>query len=82
MQPAASSKKRLHIPWRSSKLTQVLKHVFETQSVRACKTVVVACVAPSIVDSSHSKNTLRYAEMLKIPVPKLRKQEDTIDPSG
>jgi kinesin family member 2/24 len=78
----ATSKRAIHIPWRSSKLTQVLKHVFATQNEKACKTVVVACVAPSIVDSAHSKNTLRYAEMLRVPVPKTKSQRDPIDPRG
>jgi len=64
-------RKKVHVPWRSSKLTQVLKHVFGTDE-RACKTVVVACVAPSFMDWSHSKNTLRYAEMLRVPAPKTR----------
>ena len=82
IQPAIPKKGSIHIPWRSSKLTQVLKHVFETQGERACKTLVIACVAPSIVDSAHSKNTLRYAEMLKVPIPKARRQKDTKNPSG
>jgi kinesin family protein 2/24 len=72
----------IHIPWRSSKLTQLLKHVCETQGERACKTLVVACVAPSIVDSAHSKNTMRYAEMLKVPIPKAKRQKDMKNPSG
>jgi kinesin family protein 2/24 len=76
--PAA--KRAIHIPWRSSKLTQVLKHVFATQNEQACKTLVIACVAPSIVDSAHSKNTLRYVEMLKVPVPKSNNQRDPLDP--
>jgi len=78
----STGKGSIHIPWRSSKLTQVLKHVFDTGGDRACKTVVVACVAPSIVDSAHSKNTLRYAEMLKIPVPKMKRQKDMSNPTG
>lgn len=71
----------VHIPWRGTKLTQVLKHVFAITGQRACKTIVVACVAPSIVDSAHTKNTLRYAEMLKVPVPKRKKVTDIMTPS-
>lgn len=82
LEPTAANKRAIHIPWRSSKLTQVLKHVFATQSEQACKTLDVACVAPSIVDSAHSKNTLRYAEMLKVPVPKMKSKRDPIDPRG
>jgi len=69
---APEKRKKVHIPWRSSKLSQVLKHVFGTDGERACKTVVVACVAPSFLDWSHSKNTLRYAEMLRVPAPKVK----------
>jgi kinesin family protein 2/24 len=82
LQPIPQKKGSIHIPWRSSKLTQVLKHVFGTQEERACKTLVIACVAPSIVNSAHSKNTLRYAEMLKVPVPKTKRQKDTKNPAG
>lgn len=62
--------KSIHVPFRSTKLTQVLKSAFDVNSSRTCKTVVVACISPSILDVAHSKNTLRYAEMLRVPVPK------------
>lgn len=78
---ALQPEKTIHIPWRGTKLTQVLKHVFTTTGQRACKTIVVACVAPSIVDSAHTKNTLRYAEMLKVPVPKRKRVMDITTPS-
>lgn len=47
---------------------------------QACKTLVIASVAPSIVDSVHSKNTLRFAEILKVPIPKSKNQRDPLDP--
>lgn len=75
-----SAKKAIHIPWRNSKLTQVLKHIFAPENEHACKSLVVACVAPSIVDSAHSKNTLRYAEMLKVSMPRSKKAKDPLDP--
>ena len=37
---------------------------------RSCKTVVVACVNPCAADAGAGKNTLRYAEMLSVVVPK------------
>jgi kinesin family protein 2/24 len=58
-----------HIPFRQSALTRVLKHVFDPASTRACKTVVIACVNPSLADVGPSKNTLRFAEMLRVLVP-------------
>lgn len=64
--------KRPHVPFRQSALTKVLKHVFDPAGTRICKTVVVACVNPSIVDVGASRNTLRYAEMLRVLVPKAK----------
>ena len=65
----AGTKKKPYIPFRQSALTRVLKHVFDPKSMRTCKTVTVACVNPSLLDIGPSKNTLRYAEMLRVPVP-------------
>jgi kinesin family protein 2/24 len=59
-----------HIPYRHSALTKVLKHVFDPKGFRGCKTAVLACVNPSASDIQPSKNTLRFAELLKVPVPK------------
>jgi kinesin family protein 2/24 len=59
-----------HIPFRHSALTKVLKHVFDPKGDRGCKTAVLACVNPSASDVGPGKNTLRFAEMLKVPVPK------------
>jgi len=67
-----ASHKHFHIPFRSTKLTQVLKSAFDVNSTQTCKTIVIACINPSILDVAHSKNTLRYAEMLKVPMPKAK----------
>jgi len=64
---AASLKKRPkepYIPFRHSMLTKVLKHVFDPSGTRNCKTVVLACINPSFLDTAASKNTFRYAHML------------------
>lgn len=63
------TKKKAYVPFRQSALTKVLKHVFDPASQRACKTVVIACVNPSNGDCGPSKNTLRYAQMLRVIVP-------------
>ncbi|KAG4439077.1 hypothetical protein IFR05_005419 [Cadophora sp. M221] len=71
--------KPVHIPYRNSTITKVLKHVFDTKGFRHCKTAVVACVSPNIVDARPTKNTFRYAELLRIPVPPFKQplhQED------
>ncbi len=67
---AAGSRKKSHIPFRQSTLTKVLKHLFDPAGTRECKTVVIACVNPSFLDTGPSKNTLRYVEMLRVPAPK------------
>lgn len=61
---------KIHIPYRSSTLTKVLKHVFDVKGDRSCKTAVLACITPCARDVAVSKNTLRYAELLRIPVSK------------
>lgn len=61
--------KQAHIPFRSSTLTKVLKHVFDTKGSRHCKTSVIACVGSSYHDAGSAKNTFRYAELLNVPVP-------------
>jgi kinesin family member 2/24 len=63
-------RKKMHMPVRQSTLTKVLKHVFDPQAERKCRTVVLACVNPSLADVGPSKNTLRFAEMLRAPLPK------------
>jgi kinesin family protein 2/24 len=64
-----SKQKKPHVPFRHSALTKVLKHVFDPASSSDCKTVVIACMNPSLADVGPSKNTLRYAETLRVPVP-------------
>jgi kinesin family member 2/24 len=58
-----------YVPFRHSALTKVLKHVFDPAADRECKTAVIACLNPSFLDVEGTKNTLRYAEMLRIAVP-------------
>ncbi|KAJ5670612.1 P-loop containing nucleoside triphosphate hydrolase protein [Penicillium maclennaniae] len=57
--------KKPYIPFRQSTLTKVLKHVFDPLGSRDCKTAVLACIGPSFLDTGATKNTLRYAEMLR-----------------
>ena len=57
----AMSNKKSHLPFRASKLTQVLKDSF----VGDCRTVMIATVSPSARNVDHTTNTLRYAERVK-----------------
>ena len=63
---AMNPSKSYHIPYRNSKLTHILKNSFELLSRKHCKTVVFACVSPSIFDMQMTKNTLRYITPIKI----------------
>lgn len=61
------SSKKPYIPFRQSMLTKVLKHVFDPSESRKCRTAVLACINPSFLDTGASRNTMRYAELLRGP---------------
>lgn len=67
---AGKPPKKPYIPFRHSALTKTLKHVFDPAGTRGCRTIVIACVNPCLADIGASKNTLRYAELLRVVVPK------------
>jgi len=50
-----------HVPYRRSKLTLLMKDVFDAGCKRLCSTVVLATVSPLASDCSHSANTLKYS---------------------
>jgi len=61
--------KHVHIPYRSSKLTLLLKDAFELAVKRPAKLGVVACFSPLATDATHSINTLKYTAELKAGPP-------------
>ncbi|KAJ6014405.1 P-loop containing nucleoside triphosphate hydrolase protein [Penicillium herquei] len=69
LENSGKSSKKPYIPFRQSTLTKVLKHLFDPDRSRGCKTSVLACVNPSFFDTGATKNTLRYAEMLRSSQP-------------
>lgn len=50
-----------HLPFRQSKLTQILKNSF----VGASKTCLIATISPVLENVEHTLNTLRYAARIK-----------------
>ncbi|KAI8918677.1 P-loop containing nucleoside triphosphate hydrolase protein [Powellomyces hirtus] len=65
----SGGKTHTHVPYRNSKLTMLLKDAFEVSSMRQCRTVVMANIAPGILDCPQTLNTLRYISHLRIPSP-------------
>lgn len=66
-----------YVPFRQSALTKTLKHVFDPVGGRRCKTVVVACVNPCLADAGPGRNTMRFAEMMRVVLP--RREEAEVD---
>ena len=58
----------VHIPFRQSKLSLLLKDAFELESHRLCRTVVFANIAPTLADNAMTLNTLRYVAPIKMGV--------------
>ncbi|XAR57078.1 Plus-end-directed kinesin ATPase [Bertholletia excelsa] len=52
---------QIHIPFRGSKLTEVLRDSFVGNS----KTVMISCISPNSGSCEHTLNTLRYADRVK-----------------
>ncbi len=57
----ALGQKNVHVPYRGSKLTLILKDCFSPDS----KTTMIATVSPGASATDHSLNTLRYADRIK-----------------
>jgi kinesin family protein 2/24 len=50
-----------HVPYRRSKLTLLLKDVFDIACTRLSATVVIATLSPLAGDAAQTANTLKYA---------------------
>lgn len=61
---AAKNNRDVHIPFRASKLTMVLRDSFMMSADRI-RIVMIACISPGSSSADHTLNTLRYAGRLK-----------------
>jgi len=60
----ASGNNDIHVPFRASKLTHVLRDSFVSKSDKS-RIIMISCINPSFIHSNHSINTLRYSDRLK-----------------
>eukprot|EP01018_Ginkgo_biloba_P020497 Gb_02027 [translate_table: standard] len=64
---------QIHIPFRGSKLTEVLRDSFVGDS----RTVMISCISPNTGSCEHTLNTLRYADRVK-GLSKSGKKDQTV----
>ncbi|XVE65608.1 hypothetical protein DITRI_Ditri08aG0014000 [Diplodiscus trichospermus] len=73
---------QIHIPFRGSKLTEVLRDSFVGNS----RTVMISCISPNAGSCEHTLNTLRYADRVKSLSkggnPKKDQAANSLPPSG
>nr|TKW21625.1 hypothetical protein SEVIR_4G131600v2 [Setaria viridis] len=69
---------QVHIPFRGSKLTEVLRDSFIGNS----RTVMISCISPNSGSCEHTLNTLRYADRVKSLSKVGTKKDDPLPPAS
>jgi len=77
--------KKVHVPYRRSKLTLLMKDIFDIGCPRVCSTVMLSMCSPLAADISHTANTLKYASPLRVVIQpsiktKVQMEVDKRDP--
>ncbi|XP_060522689.1 kinesin-like protein Klp10A isoform X2 [Cylas formicarius] len=72
----ALGRKGAHLPFRGSKLTQVLRDSFIGDKSRTC---MIALISPGNFSVDHSLNTLRYADRVKELIATDYSNDDSIE---
>ncbi|CAG79248.1 P-loop containing nucleoside triphosphate hydrolase protein [Yarrowia lipolytica] len=68
-------KRKLHVPYRNSKLTRLLKFSLGGN----CKTVMIVCISPSSQHYDETLNTLKYADRAKMIKTKVVRNQHSLD---
>ena len=68
-----SGNAEIHVPFRASKLTHVLRDSFVSKNDKS-KIIMISCINPSYISSNHTINTLRYSDRLKEQTAYMQKQ--------
>ena len=69
----ASGNSDIHVPFRASKLTHVLRDSFVSKNDKS-RIIMISCINPSYISSNHTINTLRYSDRLKEQTAYMQKQ--------
>ena len=74
---ALSSTTRTHVPYRDSKLTRLLQDSFGGNT----RTILIACVAPTVHHATETMNTLNFADRAKNVMLRVKANAVTSDKS-
>ena len=64
-----------HVPFRTSKLTLVLRDSFISKS-NISKIIMISCISPGYSSANHTINTLRYSDRLKEKTSQMQKKNN------